>query len=162
VNRVTGVLFRKYRTAGDWAQADRAVLEEEILSTGFYRNKAKAIQACTQALVDRFGGRVPGKLEELLTLPGVGRKTANILRGNAFGQPAIGVDTHVGRLARHLGLTKKKDPDKVEADLAQVVAIGSQVVFCQLVQLHGRATCAARKPKCEACVIEKFCPKVDV
>ena len=162
VNRVSAVLFRKYRKAADWASLDRTVLEEEIRSTGFYRNKAKAVQGCTQALVDRFGGEVPEGFEDLLTLPGVGRKTANILRGNAFGQPAIGVDTHVGRLARRLGLSEEKDPDKVEADLAEVVAIGSQVVFCQLVQLHGRATCAARKPKCEACVIEKLCPKVDV
>ena len=162
VNHVTSVLFRKYRSAKDWAELDRDELEEEIRSTGFYRNKAKAIQACTRMIVDRYGGEVPDRLEDLLKLPGVGRKTANILRGNAFGQPAIGVDTHVGRLARRLALSQEKDADKVEADLTQVVSKASQVQFCQLIQLHGRTTCASRKPKCDACAVEKHCPRVGV
>ena len=162
VNRVTADLFRKYRQAKEWAGLDRTLLEEEIRSTGFYRNKAKAIQGCTQALVERFNGEVPGKLDDLLSLPGVGRKTANIVIGNAFGKPAIGVDTHVGRLARRLGLSREKDPDKVEANLVEVVAKKSQVAFCHLIQLHGRATCVSRKPKCDDCVIEKDCPQVGV
>jgi endonuclease-3 len=162
VNRVTAVLFRKYRHARDWAGLDRTLLEEEIRSTGFYRNKAKSVQGCTQALVDRFEGEVPENLKDLLSLPGVGRKTANIVIGNAFGRPAIGVDTHVGRLARRLGLSQEKDPDKVESNLVDVVSQVNQVRFCHLIQLHGRATCASRKPKCDACVIEKHCPRVGV
>ena len=162
VNRVTADLFRKYRYAGDWAGLDRGLLEEEIRSTGFYRNKAKAIQGCTQALVERFDGEVPNGLEDLLSLPGVGRKTANIVIGNVFGRPAIGVDTHVERLARRLGLSQEKDPDKIEADLVGAVSRPSQVKFCHLIQLHGRATCVSRKPKCDDCEIEKYCPKVGV
>jgi endonuclease-3 len=162
VNRVTADLFRKYRQAKDWAGLDRTLLEEEIRSTGFYRNKAKSIQGCTQALVERFNGEVPGELDDLLSLPGVGRKTANIVIGNAFGRPAIGVDTHVGRLARRLGLSREKDPDKVEASLVAVVSRQSQVAFCHLIQLHGRAICVSRKPKCDDCVIEKDCPRVGV
>src|SRR5258705_5521702 len=114
VNQVTAKLFKKYRTAKDWANADRAVLEEEIRSTGFFRQKAAAIQNCARVLVEKFRGRVPDKLEDLLTLPGVGRKTANILLGNVFGKPAIGVDTHVARVSYRLGLTKNTDPDKIE------------------------------------------------
>ena len=162
VNRVTADLFRKYRQAKDWAGLDRTLLEEEIRSTGFYRNKAKSIQGCTQALIERFNGEVPGELDDLLSLPGVGRKTANIVIGNAFGRPAIGVDTHVGRLARRLGLSREKDPDKVEASLVEVVSRQSQVAFCHLIQLHGRAICVSRKPKCDDCVIEKDCPRVGV
>jgi endonuclease-3 len=138
------------------------VLEQEIRSTGFYRNKAKSVQGCASALVERFGGNVPETLDELLTLPGVGRKTANILRGNAFGQPAIGVDTHVGRLARRLGFSAEEDPDKVEADLVKVVPAKDQVQFCQLIQLHGRLTCTARKPKCHDCVLAADCPRIGV
>ena len=162
VNRVTEDLFRKYRYAGDWAALDRGLLEEEIRSTGFYRNKAKAIQGCTRALVERFDSEVPDRLEDLLSLPGVGRKTANIVIGNVFGRPAIGVDTHVGRLARRLGLSQEKAPDKIEADLVEIVSRQSQVKFCQVIQLHGRATCVSRKPKCDDCVIEKYCPRVGV
>jgi endonuclease III len=162
VNRVTPLLFRKYRSARDWAEADRRVLEQEIHSTGFFRQKAAAIQKCTAELAERFNGAVPRKLGDLLSLPGVGRKTANILRGNAFGEPAIGVDTHVGRLAFRLGLTEWTDPDKIEADLTAVVPRKDQVRFCWLLQCHGRAICAARAPKCQACVVEALCPKCGV
>jgi endonuclease-3 len=159
VNRVTPMLFRKYRTAKDWMNSDRAELEQEIHTTGFFRQKAASIQKCTTALVEQFGGEVPRKLEELLTLPGVGRKTANILRGNAFGDPAIGVDTHVGRLSFRLGLTQQTDPDKIEDDLTAVVAKAEQIRFCWLLQYHGRQVCVARKPTCETCVINQLCPK---
>jgi len=162
VNMVMGTLRKKYPTAKAWAELDRTVLEDEIRSTGFYRNKAKAIQGATTVLVERFGGKVPDRLEDLLTLPGVGRKTANILLGNAFGKPAIGVDTHVGRLARRLGLSSETDPDKVEADLAAIVPTADQVRFCQLIQKHGRLVCVARKPRCPECVIVDLCPRVGV
>ena len=162
VNRVTPMLFRKYRSAKDWARADRRVLEEEIHSTGFFRQKAAAIQNSTSELVERFKGEVPRKLDDLLSLPGVGRKTANILRGNAFGDPGIGVDTHVARVGFRLGLTGQSDPDKIEADLVEVVPRKDQVKFCWLIQRHGREVCVARAPKCEICVVNKLCPKVGV
>src|SRR5689334_9581857 len=130
VNRVTPMLFRKYRTARDWMNSDRVELEEEIHTTGFFRQKAASIQKSTTALVEQFGGEVPRKLEELLTLPGVGHKTANILRGNAFGDPAIGVDTHVGRVSFRMGFTRQNDPDKIEADLVELVPRPDQVKFC--------------------------------
>ena len=162
VNRVTPMLFRKYRTARDWMNADRAVLEEEIHTTGFFRQKSASIQKATTELVERFGGEVPRKLDDLLTLPGVGRKTANVLRGNAFGQQAIGVDTHVARLSFRLGLTKQTDADKIEADLTPIVPRPDQVKFSLLLQQHGRGTCVARAPKCEACVVSELCPKQGV
>jgi len=162
VNQVMAGLRVKYPTARDWAGLDRSVLEEEIRSTGFYRNKARAVQSCTQAIIDRFEGKVPESLDDLVSLPGVGRKTANILRGNAFGQPGIGVDTHVGRLARRLGLSGEEDPDKVEADLTAVVTKRDQIQFCQLIQMHGREVCKARKPKCDECAIGSDCPRVGV
>ena len=159
VNRVTPGLFRKYRKARDWMEAERLVLEEEIHSTGFFRQKAGSIQKCTAELVERFNGEVPRKLDDLLTLPGVGRKTANILRGNAFGDPAIGVDTHVSRLSFRLGLTKQTDPDKIEADLVDLVPRAAQVKFCPLIQRHGREICIARKPKCDICGLRDLCPR---
>jgi len=158
VNQVTASLFRKYRTPQDWAGADRTVLEEEIRSTGFYRNKAKAIQECCQKIVARFEGKVPRALEDLLTLPGVGRKTANILRGNAYGQAAIGVDTHVARLAERLELSPETDPDKIELDLNALIPDKEKVRFCHLLQAHGRGICLARKPNCPACPINRLCP----
>ena len=158
VNQVTASLFQKYRTPRDWAGADRATLEAEIRPTGFYRNKAKAIQECCRTIVAQFGGQVPRALEELVTLPGVGRKTANILRGNAFGQPAIGVDTHVARLAQRLDLTTETDPDKIEFDLNSLVPDKVKVGFCHLLQAHGRTICLARKPNCPACPIQRLCP----
>ena len=162
VNQVTSILFRKYRSAKDWKELDRESLEQEIRSTRFYRNKPKTIQQCTKMLVERFGGEVPNQLNELIKLPGVGRKTANCLRGNVFGQPAIGVDTHVGRLAQRIGLSTERDPNKIELDLTKLVAKINQVKFCQLIQLHGRLICTSRKPKCETCVIQKDCPKVGI
>ena len=158
VNQVTASLFQKYRTPRDWAGADRATLEAEIRPTGFYRNKAKAIQECCRTIVAQFGGQVTRALEELVTLPGVGRKTANILRGNAFGQPAIGVDTHVARLAQRLGFTAQNDPDKIGFDLNSLVPDKVKVRFCHLLQAHGRAICVARKPTCSACPIHHACP----
>jgi endonuclease-3 len=159
VNQVTAGLFRKYRTAKDWASADRSVLEQEIHSTGFFRQKTASIQKCTDALDERFDGDVPRKLDDLLSLPGVGRKTANILRGNACGDPAIGVDTHVARVSYRLGLTKQKEPDKIEADLLKVVPPADQVAFCWLIQRHGREICVARAPRCSACPVTELCPK---
>ena len=132
VNQVTKSLFKRYRTAKDYAQADLATLEEEIRPTGFFRNKAKSIIGCAKGIVERYGGKVPDKLEDLLTLPGVGRKTANILLGNAFGVPAIGVDTHVGRLAQRISLSEATDPDKIEADLCPIVPKAKWVRFCHL------------------------------
>jgi endonuclease-3 len=157
VNQVTATLFPKYRRAEDWARIPRATLETEIRSTGFYRNKAKAIQECCIALVGRFHGSVPNRLEDLVSLPGVGRKTANIVLGNAFGEPAIGVDTHVGRLAQRLGLTRQTNPDMIEFDLNPIVPDSLKVRFCHLLQDHGRAVCLARKPDCAACPINLLC-----
>jgi endonuclease-3 len=158
VNQVTAGLFRKYRTPQDWAAVDPATLEAEIRSITFYRNKAKIIQKCCADLVTRFSGKVPQKLEDLLTLPGVGRKTANILRGNVFDAPAIGVDTHVGRLAQRLGLSRHTDPDKIEFDLNPLVPDSLKVRFCHLLQAHGRAVCLSRKPNCPACIVNALCP----
>ena len=159
VNRVTPALFKKYKRPRDWAAVDRALLEEEIHTTGFFRQKAASIQKCTAEIESRFGGKVPKELDDLLTLPGVGRKTANILRGNAFDQPAIGVDTHVGRVSFRLGLTTHTDPDKIEADLVKVIPEADQVKFCSLEQRHGREICIARKPKCSICPLDELCPK---
>jgi len=159
VNAVTGsLLFKKYRTPEDYARVPAEELEADIRPTGFYRNKTRAIQRCCQQLIERFGGRVPDNLEDLITLSGVGRKTANMVLGNAFGQPAIGVDTHVMRLAQRLGLTRQDDPDKIEADLTPIVPKKDQVHFCHLLQFHGRRVCVARKPKCHECVVSDLCP----
>lgn len=162
VNQVTGqVLYRKYPTPADYVRVSVAELENDIRSTGFFRAKTRALQRCCQALLDRFGGVVPARLEDLTGLPGVGRKTANIVLGNAFGQPAIGVDTHVLRLSQRLGLTRQRDPDKVEADLTPQVPVGDRTRFCHLLQFHGRRVCVARKPRCPACVLADLCPFPD-
>lgn len=158
VNQVTASLFKKYRVAHDWARADRLTLEAEIRPTGFFRNKAKAILECCQKIVAQFGGEVPRRLEELVTLPGVGRKTANILRGNVFDQAAIGVDTHVARLAQRLGFSAETDPDKIEFDLNPMVPDKVKVRFCHLLQAHGRTICLARKPNCSTCPVNQLCP----
>lgn len=162
VNQVTKSLFKKYGDAEAFAGATQEMLEEEIRSTGFYRNKAKAIRTACGEIVERFGGEVPEGVEALVSLPGVGRKTANILIGNAFGRPAIGVDTHVKRLARRLGLSGETDPDRIEKDLCEVVPKKSWVRFCHLLQFHGRRICKARKPLCDACPGEDLCPKIGV
>lgn len=159
VNEVTGaLLFKKYRRTEDYASVAQDELEQDIRPTGFYRNKAKAIRTCCQQLVERFEGQVPNRLEDLLSLRGVGRKTANILLGNAFGIPAVGVDTHVLRLSQRLGFSKHTDPDKVEADLTALVPPKEQVKFCHLMQSHGRQVCLARKPNCPECIVADLCP----
>jgi endonuclease-3 len=157
VNQVTEELFREYRSAKDYAEADLTKFEEEIRSTGFYRNKAMAIRKCCQELVTRFGGEVPKTLEELVTLPGVGRKTANVILGNAFGIPGIVVDTHVQRVSQRIGLTKNSDPVKIEFDLMEIVPKEEWTRFSNLLVWHGRRTCVARKPLCEQCPIRKWC-----
>jgi len=157
VNEVTKSLFKKYRSPKDYAEAGSKELEEDIRSTGFYRNKAKSIQGCCQELVDRFGGKVPKTLEALVTLPGVGRKTANVLLGNAFGIPGIVVDTHVHRVSRRIGLTENDEPVKIEFDLMEILPKEEWTHFSNLLVWHGRRTCVARKPLCETCAIRKWC-----
>ena len=157
VNQVTRDLFKKYPSVKEYAESDLKELEQDIRSTGFYRNKAKAIQKCCQDLILRFGGKVPQTMEELVTLPGVGRKTANVLLGNAFGIPGIAVDTHVHRVSRRIGLTKKDDPVKIEFDLMDIVPKEEWIHFSNLLIWHGRKTCIARKPLCDQCAIRKWC-----
>ncbi|MBM4073335.1 MAG: endonuclease III [Planctomycetes bacterium] len=157
VNAITAVLFRKYRTAEDWADAKEEVLHEELRRINFYRNKTCSIQKACRTLLEQFDGEVPDTLDELLTLPGVGRKTANVLLGNAFAQPAIGVDTHVGRVSTRLGLTMHDDPDDIEADLTAIVPEKDRVKFCHLLQYHGRRICMKRKPACPKCPIKDMC-----
>ena len=158
VNKITVDLFKTYRSAADYANAPPALLEKQIGKINFYRNKAKSIHNCCKELVERFGGQVPDNLNDLVSLPGVGRKTANIVLGNAFGQQTIGVDTHVMRLSQRLGFTKKTDPDKIEADLTEIVPEKQRVRFCHLMQYHGRRVCVAKKPKCPQCTINDLCP----
>jgi len=158
VNKITVDLFKTYRSATDYANAPPALLEKQIGKINFYRNKAKSIHNCCKELVERFGGQVPDNLNDLVSLPGVGRKTANIVLGNAFGQQTIGVDTHVMRLSQRLGFTKKTDPDKIEADLTEIVPEKQRVRFCHLMQYHGRRVCVAKKPKCPQCTINDLCP----
>jgi endonuclease-3 len=157
VNQVTRDLFKKYRTAKDFAESNLGTLEEEIRPTGFYRNKAKSVQKCCQELMKRFGGEVPKTLDDLVTLPGVGRKTANVLLGNAFGIPGITVDTHVHRVNQRIGLTKNDDPVKIEFDLMEIVPKEEWTHFSNLLIWHGRKTCLARKPLCGICPIRREC-----
>jgi endonuclease-3 len=157
VNQVTVDLFKKYRLVKDYAESNLEKLEEEIRPTGFYRNKAKSIQKCCQELVKRFGGDIPNTLEELVTLPGVGRKTANVILGNIFGIPGIVADTHVQRVSQRIGLTKNNDPTKIEFDLMEIVPKEEWTHFSNLLVWHGRRTCMARKPLCETCSIRKWC-----
>ena len=157
VNQVTPALFKKYPTAAHYARASLAELEQDIYTTGFYRQKAKSLQAICQALVERHGGRVPASLEELVQLPGVGRKTANVILGNAFGIPGIVVDTHMGRVAVRLGLTRQKDPVKVEFDLMPLMAQERWLKFSHQMIWHGRAICTAKKPQCPSCPLLKYC-----
>jgi endonuclease III len=157
VNQVTEGLFKKYRSPQDYAKTNLTQLEDEIRPTGFYRNKAKAIQKCCQELVARFGGEVPKTLGELVTLPGVGRKTANVILGNAFGIPGIAVDTHVQRVSQRMGLTKNSDPVKIEFELMELIPKEEWIHFSNLLIWHGRRTCVARKPLCEICPVRKRC-----
>lgn len=157
VNMVTEELFKKYRTADDYAQADLKTFENEIRSTGFFKNKAKSIINCCNQLVSDFDGKVPDTVEELTTLAGVGRKTANVVLGSAFGKEAIAVDTHVLRVSNRLGLAHSKNPDKVEQELTDRLPKGKLTSFNLALILHGRETCKARKPKCTECVLYKEC-----
>lgn len=162
VNQVTPPLFARFPTAQDFATADRTELEQYIQSTGFFRNKAKNIQAACQMLVEKHQGNVPDTLEELTSLPGLGRKSANCVLGDAFDIPGITVDTHVGRLARRLGLSKHQDPVKVERDLMQVIPQHRWTLVSHQLILHGRRVCASQRPKCEGCTLSPHCPKMDV
>ena len=159
VNIVTRSLFKKYRTTQDYANADLAELEQDIRSTGFYRNKAKNIKNACRLLIEKYDSRVPSTMEQLLELPGVARKTANIVLSNAYGViVGIAVDTHVRRLAQRLGLSKNKDPNKIEADLMQEVPKSQWKKIADLLIFHGRNVCTARKPKCSSCSLNKICP----
>ncbi len=162
VNRVTKDLFQKYRKAEDFARADQRTFEEEIRSTGFYHNKARSVIRCCQEIVQRFGGEIPRSLEDLTSLPGVGRKTANVVRGNAFGEQAIAVDTHVKRVTRRLGWAKADDPDKIEFELMEVIPRERWTRACHLLVFHGRNICLAAKPKCSVCPVSRLCPKIGV
>jgi endonuclease III len=158
VNLVTPALFARYPAAADYADADPAELEQMIKPTGFFRNKARTLIALGRALCDRFGGEVPDTMEALVTLPGVGRKTASVVLGDAFGQPAITVDTHFGRLARRFGWTKETDADKVEQDVAALLPKPEWTPASHRVIWHGRRVCHARRPACGACGVARLCP----
>jgi len=158
VNQITEGLFQKYRRVEDYARVPKGQLESEIRRINFFRNKARLIHDCCSEMIKRFHGKIPDRLEDLLTLPGVGRKTANILLGNAFGQQAIGVDTHVMRLSQRLGFTRNTNPDKIEFDLTAIVPEDKRVRFCHLLQYHGPRVCFARKPRCPECTINALCP----
>jgi len=162
VNRVTEKLFSKYRTAEDYADSSLDELEENIRPTGFYRNKARSLRGMARALVEEHGGEVPRTMSELVTLPGVGRKTANVVLGNAFGiNEGIVVDTHVRRVSDRLGLTESSDPAKIEQELMRLVPEGDWTNFSHLLILHGRRTCKARKPDCPNCILNDICPSAD-
>jgi endonuclease-3 len=158
VNEVTPALFRQYRTAADYAAADRAVLEEQIRPTGFFRNKTNSLISLGQQLVERFDGEVPHTLDELVTLPGFGRKTANVILGEAFGIPGITVDTHVGRLVRRWQWTAETDPVKVEHVIMGLIPKAEWTILSQRVIWHGRRMCHARKPACGVCPLAGLCP----
>jgi endonuclease-3 len=160
VNKVTEKLFKKYKTVKDYAEADLKEFEEEIKSTGFYHNKAKNIISSAKIIMEKYNGEVPKKMEDLLNLPGVARKTANIVLGNAYNiVEGIAVDTHVKRLSYRLGFTKNTDPEKIERDLMKIIPEKYWFIISYLLIEHGRKICDAKKPKCEKCVLEKRCPK---
>jgi endonuclease-3 len=158
VNAVTPTLFAAYPTVADLAGAKREDVETMIRPTGFFRSKTTSLLGMSAAVVDRFGGEVPSRLEDLVTLPGVGRKTANVIRSVAFGLPGLPVDTHVGRLSRRLGLTTETDPVKVEADLCALLPAREWGAFSLRLILHGRAVCLARRPRCPSCLLADICP----
>lgn len=163
VNIVTADLFKKYRTAKDYAAADSTSLEQEIKTTGFFRNKAKSVKTATQALVERHGGEVPKTMEELTALGGVGRKTANVVLGNAFNiNTGVVVDTHVARLSQRLGLTRESAAEKIEQDLMKLVPQDEWTLFSHLLIWHGRRRCYARGPDCPHCEIRQLCPRLGV
>jgi endonuclease III len=159
INRVTEKLFKKYSTAKDYANADLMELENDIYSTGFYKNKAKNIKGAAELIVEHYNGKVPETMEELVTLPGVGRKTANIVLARAFGViEGIAVDTHVKRVSRRLNFTKNSDPEKIEADLISIAPKEELDLISMILIYHGRKICQARKPKCEICILKNLCP----
>ena len=163
VNIVTATLFRKYRTPQDYTAVETAELANDIKSINFFNNKTKSIQGAAQKIVENFGGEVPQTMDELLTLNGVARKTANVVLGNAFGiASGVVVDTHVARLSQRLGLTEEKTPEKIEKDLSELVPRKHWVMFPHWLITHGRAVCNARKPKCDECVLNDICPKIGV
>jgi endonuclease-3 len=160
VNMVTEEMFKKYPTAAHYLELESEELEEEIRSTGFFRNKTKSIKKACQTLVDQFGGDVPDTMDELLSLAGVGRKTANCILGNVFGVPGIVVDTHMLRISRILGFTENTDPTRVEFDLMELVPEDEWINLSHLIPWHGRRVCKARKPLCDDCAINNSCPKL--
>ncbi|HQQ85767.1 MAG: endonuclease III [Candidatus Neomarinimicrobiota bacterium] len=162
VNMVTPALFQKYPTAQAFADADLEELKNDIRSTGFFNNKAKAIKSAMKSVVEKFNGEVPGTMEELLQLEGVGRKTANVVLGDAFGVPAIVVDTHVKRLANLLGLTKNSNPEKIEQDLMRQFPQEQWTKLGHLLIEHGRQVCIARRPQCDKCVLNDICPSARI
>jgi len=161
VNMVTKDLFKKYKSPKDWTKTDLKQIESDIKSTGFFRNKAANIKGACTKIIEQFDGKVPGTMEELLTLPGVGRKTANCVLGDAFGIPGITCDTHVIRLSRRIGLSENSDPVKLEFDLAEIVPKKNWTMFSHLLIFHGRNICKARKPNCPDCPIAQHCPSAN-
>ena len=162
VNRVTPALFRAIPDPAAMARADLSKIERLIVTTGFFRQKAKSLQGCAQKIVERFGGKVPRTMDDLVTLPGVGRKTANVILGHVWGEPGMVVDTHVRRLAGRLGFTKHREPDKIELDLQKLLAPADWTPFSMRLILHGRQVCFARRPRCESCVLHADCPRIGV
>lgn len=158
VNAVMGKLYKKYKSPADFANAELETLEGELVSINFFRNKARNVQACCKTLTEKFNGEVPRTMEELTSLAGVGRKTANCVLGNCFGVPAIIMDTHVIRVSQRLEMTDKSNPDKIELDLKKVVSLGKQTLYSLTAGEHGRQVCHARKPKCDMCQLNKLCP----
>ena len=158
VNKVMDELYKKYKTPADFAKAKPEVLEKELSSINFFRNKTKSVIKCSTSLVEKFGGEVPKTMDELVELAGVGRKTANVVLGNCFGIPAIMTDTHLNRVTQRLGLVDTDVPDKIEAALKEIIPDNKQVKFSHLIGEHGRNVCKSRKPLCDECVINKLCP----
>jgi endonuclease III len=163
VNIVTQDLFKKYRTAADYANAELPELENDIRRIGFFRNKARNIKACCRQLVEKYGGKVPQTMEQLVELEGVGRKTANVVLGNAFGiNEGVVVDTHVARLSQRLGLTRESTPEKIEAEMIKMVPREDWTMFSHWLIWHGRRRCFARKPECPECELRELCPSRDI
>lgn len=160
VNIVTPALFERYPTVQDMAEARLEDVEEYIKTVGIYKNKAKDLIALSRIIVDEYNSKVPDSMEELTKLPGVGRKTASVVLGNAFGRPAIAVDTHFGRIMRRMGFTRQTDPEKVELEMVELVPPEVQVVFCHQIISHGRAVCKSRKPECRDCILQEHCRKI--
>ncbi|MFQ5963224.1 MAG: endonuclease III [Candidatus Scalinduaceae bacterium] len=157
VNEITSELFRRYKKIEDYNHVKLNLFEKEISSISFFGNKAKNIKKCCKVIIEKYNGKIPSKVEELTSLPGIGRKTANIIIGNAFNQPAIAVDTHVQRVSTRLGLATSRNPDKIEKELCEVISKVKWTKICHLLQAHGRLICTAKKPKCPKCVLFDLC-----